>query len=43
LEIEHPVSGKRMTFEAEVADDMMGVIKAIVPHGTDVETLLQGK
>lgn len=43
LEIEHPVSGKRMTFEAEVADDMMGVIKAIVTHGTDVETLLQGK
>ena len=40
LEIDHPVTGDRMVFEADVADDMMGVIKAIMPHGRDLSDLL---
>mmetsp|Transcript_9550 Transcript_9550/g.20647 ORF Transcript_9550/g.20647 Transcript_9550/m.20647 type:complete len:634 (-) Transcript_9550:212-2113(-) len=36
LEIDHPVTGESMVFEAEVAEDMMGVMKAIMP----VETVL---
>ena len=37
LEIEHPVTGEMMSFEADVADDMMGVIQAIWPAGEKVE------
>eukprot|EP00578_Thalassiosira_sp_NH16_P029348 CAMPEP_0181084354 /NCGR_PEP_ID=MMETSP1071-20121207/4649_1 /TAXON_ID=35127 /ORGANISM="Thalassiosira sp., Strain NH16" /LENGTH=552 /DNA_ID=CAMNT_0023166079 /DNA_START=295 /DNA_END=1953 /DNA_ORIENTATION=+ len=37
LEIDHPVSGETMVFEAQVADDMMGVIKAIWPAGEKIE------
>ena len=37
LEIEHPVTGEMMSFEADVADDMMGVIQAIWPAGEKVQ------
>lgn len=37
LEIEHPATGENMVFEAEVEDDMMGVIKAIWPAGGKIE------
>lgn len=36
LEINHPMTGETMAFEAPVADDMMGVIKAIWPAGEDI-------
>eukprot|EP00956_Cyclotella_meneghiniana_P037029 scaffold133924_cov72-Cyclotella_meneghiniana.AAC.1 len=41
LEIEHPITGENMVFEADIADDMMDVIKAIVPHGKDLNTVLR--
>ena len=41
LEIDHPVTGERMVFEADVADDMMGVMKTIMPHGRDLGDLLR--
>ena len=37
LEVEHPVTGEIMKFEANVADDMMSVIKAIWPAGEKIE------
>lgn len=37
LEINHPVTGENMVFEAEVPDDMMGVIKSIWPAGEKIE------
>ena len=36
LEVEHPVTGEIMKFEANVADDMMSVIKAIWPAGEKI-------
>lgn len=36
LEIDHPVTGETMTFEADVADDMMGVIKTTWPAGEEI-------
>ncbi|KAL7510499.1 hypothetical protein ACHAXN_007468 [Cyclotella atomus] len=41
LEIDHPITGERMVFEANVADDMMAVIRSILPEGTDLDSLLQ--
>ena len=40
LEIDHPITGERMVFEANVADDMMAVIRSILPEGTDLDSLL---
>lgn len=37
LEIDHPVTGENMVFEAPVADDMMGIIKTIWPVGEKIE------
>jgi len=37
LQIEHPVTGENMVFEAQVADDMMEVIAAIWPAGEKIE------
>lgn len=37
LEINHPVTGENMVFEAEVPDDMMGVVKSIWPAGEKIE------
>ena len=37
LEIDHPVTGENMVFEAPVADDMMGIIKTIWPAGEKIE------
>ena len=37
LEIDHPVTGENLVFEAQVADDMMGVIKAIWPAGEELK------
>ncbi|KAL9188465.1 hypothetical protein ACHAXT_006843 [Thalassiosira profunda] len=37
LKVEHPVTGEPMVFEAEVADDLMGVIKAIWPADEEIE------
>jgi len=36
LEINHPITGERMAFEARVADDMMDVIKAIWPSSEEI-------
>ena len=36
LEINHPITGERMVFEARVADDMMDVIKAIWPQSEEI-------
>jgi 23S rRNA pseudouridine1911/1915/1917 synthase len=36
LEIDHPVTGERMVFEAEPADDMKGVMNAILPAADDM-------
>mmetsp|Transcript_28573 Transcript_28573/g.60593 ORF Transcript_28573/g.60593 Transcript_28573/m.60593 type:complete len:669 (+) Transcript_28573:102-2108(+) len=36
LEIDHPVTGESMVFEAQVADDMIGVIKTIWPAGEKI-------
>ncbi|EJK64414.1 hypothetical protein THAOC_14852 [Thalassiosira oceanica] len=36
LEINHPITGERMVFEARVADDMMDVIKAIWPASEEI-------
>jgi 23S rRNA-/tRNA-specific pseudouridylate synthase len=33
LEIDHPVTGETLVFEAPVAHDMMEVINAILPAG----------
>ena len=41
LEIDHPVTGERMVFEANVADDMMSVVNAIMPQGKDLESFLR--
>ena len=41
LEIDHPTTGERMVFEADVADDMMSVINTIVPNGKDLDSLLE--
>lgn len=43
LEIEHPITGEKMVFEADIAQDMMNVIKAIVPHGKDLNAILRVK
>lgn len=40
LEINHPMTDERMVFEADVAEDMMGVIQTIIPHGKDLEELI---
>jgi 23S rRNA pseudouridine1911/1915/1917 synthase len=37
LQIDHPLTGKSMVFEAQVADDMMEVISAIWPAGEKIE------
>ena len=37
LQIDHPVTGEQMVFEAQVADDMMDVITAIWPAGQRIE------
>lgn len=36
LEIDHPVTGERMVFEAEPASDMQGVMNAILPSGEEI-------
>ena len=40
LEIDHPVTGERMVFEAEPASDMQGVMNAILPSGEEISTLI---
>ncbi|KAL3788004.1 hypothetical protein HJC23_004075 [Cyclotella cryptica] len=42
LEIDHPMTGERMVFEAKVAEDMLGVMKAIAPNAEDLENILHG-
>jgi 23S rRNA-/tRNA-specific pseudouridylate synthase len=42
LEIDHPITGERMVFEARVAEDMLSVMKAIAPNGEDLDSVLQG-
>jgi 23S rRNA pseudouridine1911/1915/1917 synthase len=35
LELEHPITGQHMVFEAPMADDMIKIAKAIWPEGPD--------
>ncbi|KAL7481344.1 hypothetical protein ACHAW6_007032 [Cyclotella cf. meneghiniana] len=42
LEINHPITGERMVFEARVAEDMLSVMKAITPNGEDLDSVLKG-